>query len=73
VEFSSGKKSRGTLTLCCEQNFQDPLEIEPVTDLRTGDDIYEALRSILDNCGYHLGDQDISTIAGKIAKLDGSQ
>jgi hypothetical protein len=56
----------------CEQIFEnEPLAIDPVDGLRNGADIYEALRSMLDNCGcYHLGDQDICAIAEKIAKLD---
>jgi hypothetical protein len=70
--FQLERKAGGTHTLSCEQIIEDePLEIDPVSGLRTGEDIYEALRSMLDNCGcYHLGDQDISFIAEKIAKLD---
>jgi hypothetical protein len=61
----------GSHTLSCEQIIEDdPLDIDPVIDLRTGEDIYEALRSMLDNCGYHLGDQNIADIAAKVAKLD---
>jgi hypothetical protein len=44
--------------------------IDPVNRLRNGADIYDALRSMLSNCGYHLGDQNIAAIAEKIAKLD---
>jgi hypothetical protein len=70
-DFQLERKADGVHILSCEQIIEDdPLEIEPVTDLRTGDDIYEALRSILDNCGYHLGDQDISAIADEISELD---
>jgi hypothetical protein len=58
------------LTLSCEKIIEDdPLVIDPVDDLRNGEDIYEALCSMLSS-GYHLGDQDISAIAEKIAKLD---
>jgi hypothetical protein len=44
--------------------------IDPVNGLRNGADIYDALCSMLSNCGYHLGDQNIAAIAEKIAKLD---
>jgi hypothetical protein len=69
--FYLEREADGAHTLSCEQIIEDePLEIDPVSGPRTGEDIYEALLSMLDNCGYHLGDQDISAIAEKIAKLD---
>jgi hypothetical protein len=50
--FQLERKAGGTHTLSCEQIIEDePLEIDPVSGLRTGEDIYEALRSMLDNCG----------------------
>jgi hypothetical protein len=70
--FHLERKAGGTHILSCEQISEDePLVIDPVNGLRNGADLYEALSSMLDNCGsYHLGDQDISAIAEKIAKLD---
>jgi hypothetical protein len=57
-EFQLEREAGGSHTLSCEQIFEDdPLEIDPVSGLRNGADIYEALRSMLDNCGYHLGDR----------------
>jgi hypothetical protein len=70
-DFHLTRKADGSFVLSCEQIIdEDPLEIAPVIDLRTGEDIYDTLCSMLDNCGYHLGDQDITAIAGKIAQLD---
>src|SRR5258706_15990350 len=71
--FHLERKAGGTHALSCEQIFEnEPLVIDPMSGLRNGADIYDALSSMLDNCGYHLGDQDISAIAEKIAKLDGA-
>jgi hypothetical protein len=46
------------------------LVIDPVDGLRNGRTFTTHLCSMLSNCGYHLGDQDIASIAQKIAKLD---
>jgi hypothetical protein len=69
--FHLERKAGGTQALSCEQIIEDdPLVIDPVNGLRNGADIYDALRSMLDNCGYNLGDLNISAIAENIAKLD---
>jgi hypothetical protein len=70
--FYLEREAAGTHTLSCEQIIEDdPLVIDPVDGLRNGADIYEALSSMLENCDcYHLGDQDTSAIAEKIAKVD---
>jgi hypothetical protein len=53
-DFHLERKADGAHALSCEQIIEDdPLEIEPVTDLRTGEDIYDALCSMLDNCGCY--------------------
>jgi hypothetical protein len=48
--FHLERKADGSHTLSCEQLFEDPLEIDPMDGLRNGEDIYEALRSMLSNC-----------------------
>jgi hypothetical protein len=69
IFISRGQQADHTL-LVASNSSKDPLEIDPLDGLRSGEDIYDALCSMLDNCGYHLGDQAISAIAEKIAKLD---
>ena len=57
-DYHLERKADGTLTLSCEQIIEeDPLEIDPVADPGTGEDIYDALCSMLDNCGYYLRNQ----------------
>lgn len=68
--FRLERNADGAHALSCKQIIEDD-PLEPVTDLRTGEDIYDALCSILDSCGcYHLGDYNISAIAERISQLD---
>ena len=59
--------------LSCEQVTTDDDEamiIEPVSGLRRGADVYNALDSMLSEAGYSLEENELASISAKIAKLN---
>jgi len=63
----------GAYGLSCEQVTTDDDEamiIEPVSGLRRGADVYNALDSMLSEAGYSLEEDELALIGAKIAKLN---
>jgi hypothetical protein len=63
----------GAYGLSCEQVTTDDDEamiIEPVSGLRRGPDVYNALDSMPSEAGYSLGEDELALIGAKIAKLN---
>ena len=62
----------GAYRLSCQQVITDDeaLVIEPVLRLRRGADVYSALEAMLSEAGNSLEENELASIAVKIAKLD---
>lgn len=62
----------GAYSLSCEQilNGDAGSPIEPVTGLRRGADVWNALNTMMSDAGYSLAEFDLSEIAAEIAKLN---
>jgi hypothetical protein len=62
----------GAYRLSCQQVITDDeaMVIEPVLRLRRGADVYSALEAMLSEAGNSLEENELASIAVKIAKLD---
>jgi hypothetical protein len=69
--FLEDEKDRA-YRLSCEQIVTDDeaMMIEPVSGLRRGADVYNALDSMLSEAGYSLEEDELALIGAKIAKLN---
>jgi hypothetical protein len=71
--FNLEEQKGGAYGLSCEQATTDDDEaimIDPVSGLRSGADVYNALESMLSEAGYSLAEHELASIGAKIAKLD---
>jgi hypothetical protein len=62
----------GAYRLSCQQVITDDeaMVMEPVSRLRRGADVYSALQAMLSEAGNSLEENELASIAVKIAKLD---
>jgi hypothetical protein len=68
--LSSARGSLLTLTLSQSARGEDRLDVAPMTGLRTGVELYEALSDMLIKVGFSMMDQDVDAIAEEIEQVD---